>query len=490
MLLVRPRFRRLLPALAAALLLAACAGIEGVVEGGGPPAPAGAPPVARGSTEPLRFDDLLLGSMRRGTRIGRYVWNVECWPPYEDVYWTSARSLHENSTFTERFAEVMADAGFDVAGHVAGDHERGKDRARARYIVQGDLRGIDLELCRRRNWLTFSDKGVSGIGSLRVDWSVYEVATGRLVHRTATSGVARKGGGVPQGDVLLIEEAFSAATEALGADPGFRAAVARRLASTSPLASRDGASLDTPSRPGFVNPGGASAGAPPLAPPFAALTVRGPVPADGFADDPAAAVTAALVRVGEGRGIVIGELDGQSVILAPLAGLDAVVAVTPAPGVTLDGVTLARDGGMALVRVPARLAAVPLRGGAAAVGEPVTVLARNGTDPAFGMVAALRTDPRSGLDLIQVELDGPDRVAGHGVPLVDEAGNLLGLGGGPAVAGGAHGLAAFLPVGPLLTRLGVDLTQASAGVSTVRSSGVRNRARGDRSLDGDGRPPT
>lgn len=485
-----PLFRHRFLTLSAALLLAACAG------GGDRPQPPGVPPVARGATEPLRFDDLSLGSMRRGTRIGSYVWSLECWPPYEDVYWTSARSLHENSTFTERFAEVLGDAGFDVAGRVSGDHERGLDRNRARYIVQGDLRGIDLELCRRRNWVTLWDKGVSGTGSLRVDWSVYEVTTGRLVHRTATSGVARKETGVPQGDILLIEEAFSAAAEALGADPGFRAAVSkgRGLVSTGPavasrvssrpLASTDPlVSSDAPSSPGFVNPGGASSGAPPLMPSAPELAVRGPAPADGYADDPAAPVSAALVRVGEGRGVVIGELDGQSAILAPLAGLDATVAVHPAPGVALVGTVVARDAasGAALVRVPARLTAAPVRGGEAAVSEPVTVLTKTGDAASSGMVASLRHDSRSGLDLIQAEFDGLDREPAAGAPLVDDAGNLLGLGHGPGVPGAAHGLSAFLPVGAMLTRLGVELTQAPAGASTRRPAARLRVLRGQES---------
>lgn len=522
-------FRRAFLALAAGLLLASCAG------GGDLPTTRGVPPVARGSTEPIRFDDLMLGSMRRGTRIGRYIWDVDCWPPYEDVYWTSARSLHENSTFAERFADILTDAGFDVAGHIAADHERGMDRKRARYIVQGDLRAIDLELCRRRNWLTQADKGMSGIGSVRVDWSVFDAGTGQLVHRVTTTGVARKGAGVPQGDIFLIEEAFSTAAEALGADPGFRAAVSRAavprnaasrggavastgpvaavrvsspsLASTGPLVSSDGPSSDEPSTPMPVNPGGASAGTGPLGgstAPGLTLAVRGPAPSDGYADDPTARVSAALVRVGEGRGVVIGEVDRQSVILAPVPGLDATVAVKPAPGVTLTGAVVARDAstGWALVRVPARLNAAPLRGGEPSVSEPVTVLAGamagRGGDAASGMVAALRTDPRSGLDVIQADLNGPDPELdpGWGDPLVDEAGNLLGLGRAPAASGHGlpgHGLTAFTPVGAMLTRMGVELTQAPAGASSGASaapSNARIRPRRDRSLDGDRRPPT
>ncbi|MDQ2102972.1 hypothetical protein [Azospirillum isscasi] len=376
-----PPGRLLLP-LAALLALAACMG-------GDLPQTRAAPPVARGSTEPVRFDGLALGSMRRGMVVGRYVWALECWPPYEDVYWTSGRSLHENSTIQERFGEVLADAGYDVAGTQGSAYEAEFDRKRARYVVRGDLRAVNSDLCRRRSWLTGRSEGVSGIGSLRVDWAVYDAVTGRLVHRVTTSGVARKDSGVPQGDVLLIEEAFGTAAEALGADPGFRAVVSRGGAVASSAApgvssAPVGASSAAPyvssavphvsSGPGgvssaAVDPGGASAGTAPFLEETRrpTLILRIADPLQGYADDPAARVAAATVGVGpeerKGRGIVLGELDGQSVLLTLDAGLDAVVAVTLSRGVALDGTVMARDvpGGIALVRVPARLRAAPLR---------------------------------------------------------------------------------------------------------------------------------
>lgn len=523
---------RLFPALAALLALAACMGGE-------LPQTRKSPPVARGSTEPVRFDGLSLGSMRRGMVTGRYVWALECWPPYEDVYWTSGRSLHENSTFQERFAEVLADAGYDVAGVQGSDYEAEFDRKRARFILRGDLRAVNSDLCRRRSWLTGRSEGVSGVGSLRVDWAVYDAVTGRLVHRVTTTGVARKDSGVPQGDVLLIEEAFGTAVEALGADPGFRAAVSRggavvssgpaivssgrggastvppRASSGAPVVSSGAAGVssaapDVSTGPAVastaavetatvetatVDPGGASGGPAPVLedtrPPTLILRITDPL--RGYADDPAARVSAATVRVGpeerKGRGIVLGELDGQSLVLTLDAGMDTTVTVAPSRAVSLDGMVMARDrpGGIALVRVPARLRAAPLRLDAPAVSEPVTAVLERGDDTASGLLAARRADPQAppGVEatLLQADLTGPEPAPGD--PLVDEAGNLLGVARPGPPPGGAHGLSAFVPVTEALARLGVEVTQAAP-----RSIPSRGTAPRDARLDGTRRPPT
>ncbi|CAO3372076.1 serine protease [Azospirillum argentinense] len=527
---------RLFLSLIAALALAACMG-------GDLPQTRKSPPVARGSTEPVRFDGLSLGSMRRGMVTGRYVWALECWPPYDDVYWTSGRSLHENSTFQERFAEVLADAGYDVAGVQGSDYEAEFDRKRARFILRGDLRAVNSDLCRRRSWLTGRSEGVSGIGSLRVDWAVYDAVTGRLVHRVTTTGVARKDSGVPQGDVLLIEEAFATAVEALGADPGFRAAVSRGGAlassgpaivssgrggvSTAPLGASSAAPVVSSGVAGVssagphvstgptvvssgvpsavsavtVDPGGASAG-PALfleEPRPPTLILRVPEPVQGYADDPAARVSAATLRVGpeerKGRGIVLGELDGQSLVLTFDAGLDTTVTVAPSRVVSLDGTVMARDrtGGIALVRVPARLRAAPLRLGDPAVSEPVTAVLERGADAASGILAARRADPQAapGVEatLLQADLTGPDPAPGD--PLVDEAGNLLGVARPGPPPSGAHGLSAFVPVMEALARLGVEVTQAAP--RSIPSHGPipsRGTAGRDGRLDGTRRPPT
>jgi len=300
----------------------AVAMLGGCLTTAAPPATPLAPPVAAGTTEPLRFGELSLGSMRRGMEIGRHVWDIDCGPPYDEVYWTSGAGMRRGATFDERFAETMTAAGFDVVGRPGGPDSPGGNLARARFTVQGDLRDVKLELCRRTNWLTGAAKGVSGTGSARVDWTVYDARYGRLVHRVSTSGVGRRESGVPQGDTLLIEEAFAAAAERLAADPGFRAVLARGATVTARVPSPGGAA-PMGLTPRLTQP---SLGAPdddgPESPrPQTAFTIWTP-PTDGSAaEDPTTRAGAARLRVGEGHGLVIGEVAGEmgreSVLLVP-----------------------------------------------------------------------------------------------------------------------------------------------------------------------------
>lgn len=484
--------------------------LGGCLSTAAPSKPPPAPPVAAGTTEPLRFGELAVGSMRRGMEIGRYVWDIDCVPPYDPVHWTSGATLRRGSTFDERFAETLTAAGFDVVGRPGGPDSPGGNRSRARFTVQGDLRDVKLELCHRTNWLTGSDRGVSGTGSATVEWTVYDARSGRLVHRVGTSGVGRQDHGVPQGDTLLIEEAFAAAAERLAADPGFRAVVTRGATVTARVPSAGGGS-PLPLVPGRTN-GAEAEGA---SPGPVSLAIQ--IPPAELAGDPTTRAGAAQVRVGEGYGLVIGEVNGdtgrESVLLA--SGVDAAstVVVRPARGVALTGTVEGRDAasGLALVRVPARLTAAPVRGGGVTVSEPVSVAMRRGTASALGIVGAVRRDPARDIDVIQADLGalGPlGAPVAAGDPLMDGSGAVIGLALGPAGLSAATppGLAVFVPLGPLLSRIGADLLDEAP---RVRQPELRQPAAGgwsrrdrktafgaepdedlDEELDGADDPPT
>lgn len=480
--------------------------LGGCLTSAAPPKPPLAPRVAPGTTEPLRFIELSIGSMRRGMAIGRYLWDIDCAPPYDEVYWTSGANMRRGSTFGERFDEVMTDAGFDVVGRQGGPDAPEGGGARARFTVQGDLRDVRLELCHRSNWLTGANKGVSGTGTARVDWSVFDARAGRLVHRVSTTGVSRQDRGVPQGDTLLIEEAFAAAAERLAADSGFRAAVTRGGGAAAGPAGGGAAPL-------VVR--GATSRMPEVLRGTAVLSIRTASADDGLAEDPTARAGAAQVRVGEGYGLVIGEVSGdagrESVLLVPDVGAGGTVAVRPARGVVLTGTVEGRDAasGLALVRVPARLTAVPVRSGVVEISEPVSVAMRRGQLSATGIVGAVRPDPARGIDVIQADLGALGLLGASveaGDPLLDEAGSVIGLAlgsGGMSVAA-PPGLFAFLPVAPLLSRLGADLFDVappSPRVSWSAAPGLRQPQRRDgiarpreagldEELDGDGDPPT
>jgi hypothetical protein len=456
----RPRPFAAVPILLLGLLPVGCGGMSAP-----PPVGKAAVPVAAGTTAPFRFGELTIGSMRRGMQIGRYVWGIDCAPPYDDVYWTSGVNMRRGSTFDERFAEVMTAAGFDVVGRPGGPDNPDGNRSRARFTVQGDLRDVQLELCHRTNWLTGSSKGSSGTGSVKVEWTVYDARGGGLVHRMVTTGATAQERGVPQGETMLVEEAFAAAVEALAADAGFRALLS-------------GSALPSPAAPpSTVFPVAAPAGSGPIpltpdATPAAASFAPVAAPAKAAPSrlllrrgSGSGRIASARIPVGRSHGLVIGEADiageVQVVLLAPLPGSDPTVTVRPARGVELTGWVVGRDAasGFALVRVPARLPALPLRTATLRVSEPVKAVIGGRSKEIAGIVGGLPADEARGA-LIQADLGSSDlftAVTEAGDPLLDGSGALVGV-APPATRSTATpaGLVEYLAIGPLLDRLGAD----------------------------------
>lgn len=416
------------PALYTLCLLAACAGTD-------PPLGPAVPAVAPGSTETIRFNTLSLGQMRRGTAIGRYVWDIDCASPYGRMFWTSGLGFRRENTFHERFAEIFEGVGFDVAGAV---HAAGSDRQRARYVVTGELREVRLELCRRRSWWSGSDRGISGVGSVKIDWTVYEPDAQRVVLRTATTGHAAVEDGVPEGDRLLVEDGFSSAAEALAAEPAFRRAVMR-----------GGGVPDPGGRRWRMVPEDRRDPVPVTDPIVAEPIGADPWPADGPGTG--------LVRVGDGAGVVVGASGGGALVVAPLVPDDRVLVragtASAQGGVAgaVIGTVAARDGGcrLMLVQVPAPLAAMRLRPAPAAVSEPV-IATGVGSDFATGMVAALG-------DGILADLEGASPRPGD--PLLDASGHLLGFARGGRADGGLH---RFVPAAEALAALGVASAAGAA----------------------------
>ena len=440
-------------------LLAACASEPAVV-----PRPLPVAPVAQGSTEPIRFESLGMGSLRRGQEIGRYVWGIDCAPPYSAAFWTTGRGLRQGATWAERFYEVMTDAGFTVAG--GEDHFFDKRQAgeRARFAVHAELRDVRLRLCNWTDWLFGWDKGIRGDGTVRVEWAVTVPEEERLVYRTTTVGSATLNRAVPEGDLALIEEAYTNAAVALAADAGFRAALTRDGPVAAPV-------------PSPFQGGASPAAAVPAAPAGdASASLATPVVFRGVLEDNAARIAAASARVGQGRGVVVGEAGGRSYLLVPSAALgeDVEVSVRPARGHALRGTVERRDArtGLALVRVPDRLPALPARLEEPEVSEPVYALSDGGASFAGGILAG------RGEGVLHADLTGGEVAPGD--PLLDEAGNLLGIAvptpphAGPAAAG----LGVFLPAATAFKALGIGELANGAPAGHKPN------------LDGRGMPPT
>ncbi|HSK39232.1 MAG TPA: trypsin-like peptidase domain-containing protein, partial [Arenibaculum sp.] len=95
-----------------------------------------------------------------------------------------------------------------------------------------------------------------------------------------------------------------------------------------------------------------------------------------------------------------------------------------------------------------------------AIGTPLKVYLH--TTVTRGIVSAFRVEYSTGLPLIQADVD--INSGNSGGPLVDGAGNLVGLSvAGYAVAlGGSIGLNLFIPIGDALERLGIRMASATA----------------------------
>lgn len=458
-----------------------------------PPVGKAAPPVAAGTTAPFRFGELTIGSMRRGMQIGRYVWGIDCAPPYDNVYWTSGVNMRRGSTFDERFAEVMTAAGFDVVGRPGGPDNPDGNRSRARFTVQGDLRDVQLELCHRTNWLTGSSKGSSGTGSVRVEWTVYDARGDGLVHRLVTTGATAQERGVPQGETLLVEEAFAAAVEALAADGGFRTLLSGGSppSPSAPPSTVFPVAAPAGSGPVPLTPNATPAASPaaPVAAPAQAAPSRLLLRGGTGGGAGSGRIASARIPVGRSHGLVIGETEVagevQAVLLAPLPGSDPTVMVRPARGVELTGWVVGRDAasGFALVRVPARLPALPVRTAALRVSETVRAVPGGRGKEIAGIVGGLPADEARGGTLIQADLGSAalfDAVTEVGDPLLDGSGALAGVApaAGRSVATPA-GLVEFLALGPLLDRLGAD-PAAVVGTPALPKSAPAKRDRTSR----------
>lgn len=451
--------------LLATVLLADCGGRP--AEEAPAAAPGSAPPIARGTTLPIRFGGFGTREMRRGTEVGRYVFGVFCQPPWDPIHWTTGRGLTHTPTLEQRFRVALTAAGFDVAGSGFGEYSRAADRKRARFSVTAELTAVDLRLCRRENWLTGTRMGEDGEGRIAVEWSLHAEPEGYLVHRATTTGTAVQGEAVPDGDSLILEAAFAAAAERLAADGSFRAAVSRG-AVVAPIQAAAGPAVLA--RTGPVVPTGRGWSETPV-PTFMPVA---PVMAGAGRGGTLPAVT--TVAVGSGRGVVVGQSGAASLIVTAAAGPpDAMLVVRPAPAVALDGVVEGRDAvsGLALVRVQGRLDALPLRLAPVAVSEPV-VLGGGGGGRVGGIVAAA--------GLVDVANVQPK----HGDPVLDGVGNLVGFAlDRPAPTSPArYGLVPFVPLADVLAGLGL-LAGPSAADGDDAGSRVDGRVPGPDAGTGD-----
>ncbi|HEV7368834.1 S1C family serine protease [Arenibaculum sp.] len=402
----------------------------------------------------------------RGTRIGDHGAldaGLECFGDSGVLTWTAGRLPIEKWEFTALFHAELAAAGYDVVGgglapRIPGEEEEeDAEEMRAELSVTARVVELKMKQCRVSNvlpalvaWLVPVDTGIKGEASVAVEWIVYSRLDRKVRLRTRTRGWGEIGTPTPDGALLMIQNAFAAAAANLLADPGFRTVALEEV--------------PDPAAPALVPRDDG-----PAAPVEGPLLLPGLPESEGAADlDRVRAATVVVsAGVGHGSGVLVGTR-GWLLTNRHVVGEAEKVRVLLPDGTGLVGRVerrhAARDVAVVKVPVPAGgLPALPIRIRPLQVGEEVfavgtplrQLLAGTVTR---GIVSSFRRARLTRLPLIQadVSINGGN----SGGPLVDGAGNLVGLtvaGYRAGEGGGDIGLNLFIPIADALAKLEVEL---------------------------------
>ena len=397
----------------------------------------------------IEFDRIQF-ALRRGQVIGVYVshgsW-TGCFSDVKDVVWGSTRQTIQDEEISDIFSDEMSAAGYEVvdnSGELFADTADVRDEAD--YLIGARVESLHMNVCREWDgfFVTYTG-GIRGDAKMSVTWQVFSLLEGRVVYETKTEGYVEHEDGTPEGDYLLIVDAFAAAAGNLAADTRFHAILAE---GSSVIDAASAAPVSTT----------------PIAVPLVPSFVGG---VGGNIDPIDRAVVTVLLGDGHGSGFFI----TPTLLLTNhhVAGNRDRVRVRLSDGTEAIGQVIrsdpARD--VALVEfeeplaqpLPLRLSLPARAESVYAVGSPDdTGLAGTVTR---GIVSQIRTDER-GIDWIQADVTVHG--GNSGGPLLDEDGNVVGITSWARVdqSGETKGLNFFVPLGDALRILNVRLAGTSS----------------------------
>lgn len=422
------------------LLLTGC-------QGGTPIEPVEVAPSAASFSEelaPIALDRAQF-ALRRGQVVGVYVshgsW-TGCFSDVKDVVWGGSRQIVQDEELEDIFYDELTAAGYEVVGNPGELFANTADiRDEPEFLVGGRVDSLQMNVCRE--WDGFFARytgGISGDAKMAVTWQIFSLLEGRVVYETTTEGYVKHEEGTPEGDYLLIVDAFAAAAGNLAADARFHDLLA---------------TIDQP-----VVADTASAAATSIAVSAAPIFVGG-------VENNILHIDRAVVTILLGNGHGSGFFITPALMLTNhhVAGNRAQVRIRLSDGSEVIGRLLrtnsARD--IALVEIDTPLAAaLPLR--TSLPGRAETVYAVGSPDDTGlagtitrGIVSQIRTDER-GLDWIQADVT--IHPGSSGGPLLDANGNVIGIAAWARVDanGATKGLNFFVPLGDALHALGIRLT--------------------------------
>jgi len=173
-----------------------------------------------GELAPIGFDRVGV-KIKRGTPIGTYepgpIAFTECYGAGGNIFWNQGRVLAKNLEFADLFFEEMKGANFNVVGSPDKLFRREtEEKVDAAYLMGGQIEKIAMDACQGKDFWTgrplFTAKGK---GAVTVKWQVFSLLDRKVVFETTTEGAATVSQGAPDGELVIIQQAFANAVRNL-----------------------------------------------------------------------------------------------------------------------------------------------------------------------------------------------------------------------------------------------------------------------------------
>lgn len=389
--------------------------------------------VAKNETaKPIQFKKIVI-KLHRGENIGAVQGGIFCANQAELTY-RGGRADISDDDLTEAFRDELEAANYEVVGDPDALFDD-PSSWRAEYLVAGLVKTLKANICYPlAGWGNTSE--AKGEAYMKVDWQIYSRLDRKVVYELSTEGQGARTTAKDGQDIDIFIDAFAQATRNLLADKKFHDLVTQEPAA-------QGISTKTPT------------------------LVFGRPPYSGPIKDHIDEVTSNVVTVfagdGHGSGFFV---DGKGHLLTNEHVVRTAEKATVRFGDGKEMVakvlaTDARRDVALLVAEGASAPGLPIQSREIKVGETVFAMG-SPLDEQFqstltkGVVSAFRTE--DGYPFIQSDVGV--RPGNSGGPLMDEAGNVIGISDLAIVdaSGDQTGLNLFIPIGTALREMDITVT--------------------------------
>lgn len=334
----------------------------------------------------------------------------------------------------EIFFEILTSRGYSVAGDPADLFTASTSIGSAEYLVGGRLTALKGNFCHKHHWWDGRPlQTYAGEIYVEIEWSVLNTLTKDVIFTSSTTGYAKQEEPITGGIFSTFALAFASAAEAFAAEEKIVSLASGKAIQAGSNSAERGILFSIASADNSLE--------------FDLQAIRQFV---------------VTIRIGQGHGsgFFVGT-SGHVLTNSHVVGEAKRVQVITANGIEVEGAVIARDKArdIAVIKTPLSVRQpAPLRmqlpdvaDEVYAVGTPI----REELELTItkGIVSAHRVDRASGLLFIQADV--PVSPGNSGGPLLDRAGNVVGISAQKYHGGGAEGLGLFIPLQDALLTLGI-----------------------------------